>query len=346
MRAFGGAGARACARARARHGKARPNSLSSLPPHPRSFNDYRDTRPHDGYAVISGWRARLADSPLPAPFFSFTSNVDHHWATVLPPELLYECHGHMELWQCSSFACAEDLMGAGPDGAVDAGRWAAPPGYRVDVRAETRVAPADAPPAAAATHAVGSLQPHDAGAFARNHPACIRCGGAARPSVLFFDDDQWVPNKDAQGRWAAFSGALLAAARGRAEEDAPPLRVALLEIGAGGRVTTVRRSAEGLLCELERSGGATPVLIRVNPDLPLADRAAAKPYVLPILGKGLAAVRGIDAALRAAAGDAFLEPLEGLVLNSVYMGRPTGAGGAEECGAAAEGGGGVEESPP
>jgi NAD-dependent SIR2 family protein deacetylase len=301
------------------------------------FNAYRATEEHAGYALIAAWRAaHLSGSPLPAPFFSFTSNVDHHWRRVLPAAQLYECHGSTEMFQCAKRACAEELRADAAAGeGVDGGRWAAPPGFRFAVAEESRLAPAGEP-AAPAARAVGSAQPHDGSAFAANHPACIRCGGPARPSVLFFDDEEWMENAADAARWAAFKRALLAAARARGggggDSDGgdgdgggggggPPLRVALLEIGAGGNVTTVRRTAEALTLELA-AAGASPTLIRVNPELPLADRPEARFFLLPIMEKGLAAVRGIDAALRAAAGDAWLEPREGLCLPGV-----PGAGG-------------------
>jgi NAD-dependent SIR2 family protein deacetylase len=291
------------------------------------MNAYRDTRPHDGYAIVSSWRAHRASPDFPT-FFSFTSNVDHHWASVLPRELFFECHGNLELNQCASRACAEALLAEGAAGGLDRGRWAVPPAYRMAVDEDTRLAPADVPPAAGAEHAVGSAQPFDGGAFARNHPACVRCGGPARPNVLMFNDEVWLANEEEFRRWDAFRGALVGAAGERAEEGGEPLRVALLEVGAGGNVTTVRRTAEALLLDLE-GAGAEPTLIRVNPELPLGDSAAARPRVLPILSKGLAAVREIDAAIRSAAGDAFVGPLKGLRLDDFYgeAGPQAGSGG-------------------
>ena len=47
-------------------------------------------------------------------------------------------------------------------------------------------------------------------------------------------------------------------------------RVAIIEIGAGGNVTTVRLRAEQLL-KRWRKQGAECTLIRINPELPLAD---------------------------------------------------------------------------
>ena len=44
----------------------------------KSFNDYRDRRPHEGYSILLRWLARR-----PAlRFFSLTSNVDDHFVAV------------------------------------------------------------------------------------------------------------------------------------------------------------------------------------------------------------------------------------------------------------------------
>ena len=44
--------------------------------------------------------------------------------------------------------------------------------------------------------------------------------------------------------------------------------------------------SEDLVEELQRRG-ARPTLVRVNPDLPLADRATVEPCVVPLLSRGL-----------------------------------------------------------
>lgn len=53
------------------------------------------------------------------------------------------------------------------------------------------------------------------------------------------------------------------------DDDAPLPRVAIVEIGAGGNVTTVRLRSEQLLKRWNSHAECT--LIRINPDLPLAD---------------------------------------------------------------------------
>jgi NAD-dependent SIR2 family protein deacetylase len=77
-------------------------------------------------------------------------------------------------------------------------------------------------------------------------PACPHCGGLARPNVLMFNDTRWLDGRtEAQyGRFEAW--------RARAQ------RLAVIEIGAGTGVPSVRRMCESL--------GA--LLIRINPREP------------------------------------------------------------------------------
>ena len=80
-------------------------------------------------------------------------------------------------------------------------------------------------------------------------PKCPACGGLARPNVLMFGDPRWNAMRtgdqhDRLARWLeSLSGSLLA----------------VVEIGAGTAVPTVRRFSEALT----RRYDAT--LIRINP---------------------------------------------------------------------------------
>jgi NAD-dependent SIR2 family protein deacetylase len=76
-------------------------------------------------------------------------------------------------------------------------------------------------------------------------PGCPRCGGLARPNILMFGDYDWLPGRTEQ--------------QNRAHTDwlrAHP-RPAVIEIGAGTAVPTVRRHAE-------LAAAATGALIRIN----------------------------------------------------------------------------------
>ena len=80
-------------------------------------------------------------------------------------------------------------------------------------------------------------------------PRCVRCGGLARPNVLMFEDTTWIPGRTTaqQLRFAAWLRLLR---RGR---------FAVIELGAGTAVPTVRLTAERLA-----AAGQVP-LIRINP---------------------------------------------------------------------------------
>jgi len=79
-------------------------------------------------------------------------------------------------------------------------------------------------------------------------PTCPRCGGLARPNVLMFNDWGWLSERTAaqERRFADWIG------------DLGDARLAVVEIGAGTAVPTVRMTSE----QLARRPGAT--LIRIN----------------------------------------------------------------------------------
>ena len=79
-------------------------------------------------------------------------------------------------------------------------------------------------------------------------PSCSACGALARPNVLMFGDWGWLPERTSvqEGRFSSWVSNL---------GDA---RLAIIEIGAGTAVPTVRMTSE----QLARRSGAT--LIRIN----------------------------------------------------------------------------------
>jgi NAD-dependent SIR2 family protein deacetylase len=275
--------------------------------------------------------ARLRDAAgAPGAFFSFTSNVDAHAYQHFSPYEIRECHGNSETWQCAHRHCpgpppvAESDAAANLDPKVVNGaeplRWAAPASFRFRVDKETMLAPATGDPADPAPQTssaqVASSEisstlggPSDAGelsdmaarsssatkvarAFATNWPKCIGCGGAARPSILMFSDSQWHDDEEQSERWETWRKALVELARERGAD----FRLTIIEAGAGGNVTTVRNLSEDVLTVV-REAGATATLVRINPELPLADRLENQPYTFSLLARGLDAVRAIDAAM-------------------------------------------------
>src|SRR5690606_23574322 len=81
-------------------------------------------------------------------------------------------------------------------------------------------------------------------------PHCEWCGALARPNILMFADDRWIPDVTHAQRERFF--AWLETVRAR--------RVVIVECGAGTAVATIRHAGERIAEQL----GAT--LVRVNPD--------------------------------------------------------------------------------
>ena len=80
------------------------------------------------------------------------------------------------------------------------------------------------------------------------------------------------------------------------------LRVCILEIGAGGRITTVRNETENFASAIQKAGGRVTI-VRINPDLPLRDDRDVLNGVefISIMSKGLRALADIDAHIPASA---------------------------------------------
>ena len=107
-------------------------------------------------------------------------------------------------------------------------------------------------------------------------PRCPRCGALARPNVLMFSDMRWVSSRtdEQESRFAQWLD-------GIADK-----RLAILEIGAGTVVSTVRWTCERLAAVVSDA-----TLIRINPrepQVPAGHISLAMP--------ALAALRAIDAA--------------------------------------------------
>lgn len=134
-------------------------------------------------------------------------------------------------------------------------------------------------------------------AFPRHSfPVCPHCGSPARPAILMFDDFSWVDQKVQRANWCAWKDAMMRKAQ---EKEDAPLRVAILEIGAGGNVVTVRHTSEHFAHELVYSG-AKVSFVRINPDLPLPDSTPdASIEFISMMEKGLVALKAIDEAMHA-----------------------------------------------
>jgi NAD-dependent SIR2 family protein deacetylase len=111
---------------------------------------------------------------------------------------------------------------------------------------------------------------------ARHIPACIHCGGVARPNILMFGDYGWISARTA--RQERHFGEFLADNRHK------PLVV--LEVGAGTAIPTIRFTSERL------GMGYGARVIRLNP----REAQIPAPHLSLPCG-ALEGVRGIEAAL-------------------------------------------------
>ncbi len=68
---------------------------------------YRDTVPHEGFAILRGWVDRM-----PRGAFVFTSNVDGQFQRAgLSEDRIHECHGSIHALQCMD-VCTSDTWSA------------------------------------------------------------------------------------------------------------------------------------------------------------------------------------------------------------------------------------------
>jgi len=131
-----------------------------------------------------------------------------------------------------------------------------------------------------------------------NWPRCPHCGGPGRPAILMFADMAWVENEAQESRWEAWVGTVSATAKAM-ESTGRRLRTAILEIGCGENVRTVRMMTEDTARHLAKYGAHVTV-VRVNLDFPFPDSQPESPrhHHISLLGGGLEAIRLIDAELQ------------------------------------------------
>lgn len=296
------------------------------------FNDYRKTKPHDGFDIIRRWRdakkklpvsesitSRLGDSRAAGAFFAFTSNVDAHHYDHFEESEIHECHGNVEVWQCSKKDCG-DCWRVPVDHAfvVDKATMRAPKVDKGSTSSPVRKVEAGAVGASAGPGKVAAIgqtlgkqgrgknllrfmvseeSPITANAFSSNHPICPRCKSPARPSILMFDDWNFQGNEETHRRITDWRAAVLKEAEGRKKGE--KLKVVIVEIGAGNRVPTVRGESEGFHQRL-KAKGAEPCLVRISPDLPVWDdtrnprRFIQGQNFISVLSTGLDALQKVD----------------------------------------------------
>mmetsp|Transcript_55085 Transcript_55085/g.103277 ORF Transcript_55085/g.103277 Transcript_55085/m.103277 type:complete len:463 (+) Transcript_55085:48-1436(+) len=267
-------------------------------------------------------------------FFVHTSNVDAHHFDVFEACEIRECHGNVELYQCAGGKPERGLKGREPCQDI----WRAPKQYSFYVDKTTMLAPEVVPegfdPALAETNhwaaedegrapangtakpAIGRVQGGArqetlrnmreislelsglASGFSKNHPVCPNCRGPARPAILMFGDGAWLDLESQQERCDRWEKTVGEMARERANSP-DPLRIIILEVGAGDNVRTIRVHSEERLKDWLRSG-ADAKLLRVNPDFPLPDDRELNDegdlagHVISMMGKGLHCIKMMD----------------------------------------------------
>ena len=246
------------------------------------FEDYRKTQPHPGYYLIAKWRDDknrhhshavaneirkeasaimeqqqqehtpdyFANAPYQidqkqtaGAFFHFTSNIDAHSYDVFQAHEIRECHGNIELWQCST--CT--------------GIWRSPLSHHFVVDQITMLAPRTIDDNTNTVIAHGSdaneEEDHSSGSSPNsknnaqkahvggthgsrrrdrlrympslcvekdtteqerpfcgdpnsNWPICHKCDQLARPAILMFGDYEWQDDESQELRWVAWKEAL------------------------------------------------------------------------------------------------------------------------------------------
>mmetsp|Transcript_124987 Transcript_124987/g.365059 ORF Transcript_124987/g.365059 Transcript_124987/m.365059 type:complete len:683 (+) Transcript_124987:125-2173(+) len=169
---------------------------------------YQATTPHEGYVRAREWGQRC-----PLGFFSFTSNIDAHWArSGWREDRILECHGALRWLQCS-VPCSEDIWDTPED---------------LDLTEDPR------------THrAIGDL------------PICPKCGAVARPCVLMFGGDAGF-SRQGRRRQEWFYNDWVERIKGCSWlcPDPPGPTFVCLELGCGVTVPTVRAELQRVMEDL------------------------------------------------------------------------------------------------
>lgn len=259
----------------------------------------------------------LPIADMAGSFYCFTSNCDAHFYDFFPAQDIHDCHGNIELWQCSSRDC-------------DSGIWRAPADWGIVVDPQTSEALPTAidhyfsvehesrvhdtprighsfglgtrnnllqfmPPSISE---VGWDMKHlaDTAHESPNWPKCEHCNSPARPAIFMFGDFGWKYDHAQDARWNAWRESLI----DLCSESSTNLKVCILEVGCGKNVATCRAVSEGLLEELIDTGfGDNACLVRINPDFHEADDERLADYVIGIRSRGLTALNLIEGVRKA-----------------------------------------------
>ena len=233
---------------------------------------YTKGLPHDGYRLLAKW-----GSSKPHGLFSVTSNIDGHWGRTegVGPEKVLEVHGAVTHMQCVVDDGRIWPTDATQIEKLQVAAWDLKPGEVVE--AVLGCVCEEGPPDEHYTWTAVRVGDDGASLFAADGervaargvrrpggpdltrvaagcglPTCGATGAAARPNVVMFGD--WGVNLARVEEQEARLRAWTAGAGGAG-------RVAVVEVGAGTAVATIRRMSERVV-----AGWAGATLVRINYD--------------------------------------------------------------------------------
>jgi len=189
------------------------------------YQQYTNAVPHEGYHILHTWMKSKSGG-----FFSFTSNIDGAFRRIgIPEDQLHEVHGSIDFMQCVN-NCTNNASNI----------WKAK-----DTEWNMKIDPTS-------SHAVAADQ---------EFPQCPNCKGRARSNVMMFSDGTF-DSRRIDKQEAAFDAWLL---RVKSANKYVPIKVLVIEIGAGVTIPTVRRTSEYVIKML---GLEQASLLRINPEHP------------------------------------------------------------------------------
>ncbi|CAB9522134.1 expressed unknown protein [Seminavis robusta] len=280
-------------------------------------------RPFDD-EIVERHAPYLVKSGPAGAFFSFTSNVDAHLHDLFEAHEIHECHGNIESWQCSDPYCdagvfrapldhsfeidmetmlAPSVQGdtsssSKNDTATQAGKKSSNSNHVPhigQVGGSNRTQPLQKMPPPkepnnwrTSTSIATDSEGND---VFPNWPQCALCKAYARPAILMFGDARWKRDIAQGERWNLWKETVLDLCEKRNSNN--PLKVCIVEVGCGLNVPTCRFASERMVEDVARKGGDV-VLVRVNPDFPLASDSDVNDCVIPIMARGLDAIKRID----------------------------------------------------
>jgi len=283
----------------------------------QSFNDYRKTQPHAGYDIISRWRhdknqgapaTKIRDAILEkyterdpfdaeetqrltpydannnsngspccaGAFHAYTSNVDAHFYDKLPACEIHDCHGSIELWQCANRDCDES------------GIWRAPVDHLFTVDPFTMLAPEDKNDVQDDNDKNETKQEEST-----TNETAVPVIGHTQGRGERTDTLKYMPEGLNKKGWSLETPNKKWKETVLELSSSDELKVCILEVGCGTRITNTRNTSEEMVEALLAQDNGQATLIPINPDFPLISDLGAATKI-PIMSRGLRAISWID----------------------------------------------------